>query len=129
MTMQLYRTASASGGFDHGPWEDVQGELPSTAIPIPRYPEPFEDWIDGAWVVADPQALANWSAGPEHISTARAQKRIEALMVKQGLVLTHGLLAAEAEARGITIKNLAEIVLEKTAHFHATELERQKVSL
>lgn len=126
---KLYRIIGADGFPVHGPWDEAQGPLPDDAEEIERLPEAFEERVNGKWVVIEHEALANWKAGPEHIAAARAQKRIEAMLIKSGVMLESGLLLAEAGERKITVNEMANLVMAKSAEFETTEIDRQKASL
>ena len=130
MSKIFIRTIGKADGFPvHEAWDEaVQGPTPDGAVVIPRLPEAFEKWVDGAWVVPANavKARADWSVPAEHIAAVHMQKRIEAALIKGGKVLDGGLLAPEAEQRGISQEEMAEIIEVKAADFYATEVKRQK---
>jgi hypothetical protein len=72
--------------------------------------------------MADDPALL---APPEHIASVHAQKALEAAIILSGITLTHGLLAAEAEALGIKIEDLAEQVAEHRKKERELEVARR----
>jgi hypothetical protein len=100
---------------------------PAGAVEVDRMPEDFEDFDPDrrVWVKNNP-GQADWEAGPEHIAEARAQKRVEALLIRSGVAVAGGLLEAEAKERGIDLSELAELVLQKSQDFHAKELARHE---
>jgi hypothetical protein len=72
--------------------------------------------------VADDPALL---VPPEHIASVHLQKAVEASLILSGVTLTHGLLAAEAEALGIKIEDLAEQVAAKREQERELEVARR----
>src|SRR6266446_7937133 len=101
---------------------DRQGSLPAGAVEVDRMPGSFEDWTtERGWHVTDEQAKADFEAGPAVIAENRLQKRIEASQVKFGV---GGSLVAEAEARGIDLNAMADMVLAKAGDFVAAEVAR-----
>lgn len=93
-------------------------------IELDREPGEFEEF-DGKGLVVNAKRRADTLTGSEHIAEARAQKRIEAVLIAAGVDLPGGMIAAEAEARGLTPADLAALVLEKSAGFVAAEVARQ----
>lgn len=94
-------------------------------VEIGREPGEFEVFAKDTLVV-DLKRQADALAGPEHIAEARLQKRIEAILIKAGVVLTEGFLVAEAELRGVTQDAMATDVLAKAGSIFADELARQQ---
>lgn len=124
--MTLIRIIGDDGQPMHMEWE---GELPEGAEAIERLPAPFEERVAGAWVVNDPEGLADWNVSLEHIARVHAQKQIEALLIKSGVALVGGFLTPEAGRRKITPDQMADIVNAKAASFIADELTRQDASI
>lgn len=122
---KLVRLVGSDGTPQITEWDtETQGELPAAAVELDRAPGPFEDFIDGAWVY-DAKGHADQVATPAHIVQAHMQKRIEAILVTSGHILTAGLLFEEAKLRAIALPELADAVMERSAAFEAAELERQ----
>ena len=104
--------------------DDWQGDLPAGAEIIERLPEPFEEWDGAQFAIpkASAKAKADWESTPEHIAESRLQKRIEAILIRG---LDKGLLAPEAAKRGITLGEMADLVIAESAGFNEAELARQ----
>ena len=118
--MTRYRRIDENGLPSFG--STLEGEpLPEGAIEVEREPGPFEDFVGGAWV-HDAKGHADERAGPEHIAEAHLQKRIEAILIRG---LDKGLLAPEAAKRGITLGEMADLVIAKSAGFNEAERARQ----
>lgn len=98
--------------------------LPEGAVWVSRWPGPFEDRFDGAWV-RDHRGKADAEVPRAHIEEARALKYLEALAVLSGVELATGLLKLEAQQRGLTVQELAEMVLAKRVDFIRREVRRQ----
>lgn len=108
----------------------TDGALPKGAREVPRLPGPFERWDDTAGdFTYDAEGHANHLAGPAHIAEMRMQKAIEARLIAGGIVSDEMLLAKEAVLRGVSARDMADIVLAKVAAAVETELDRQAVSL
>ena len=132
MSETFIRIVGEDGQPMHMPWDfEQQGPLPDFAEEIPRLPKPFEEWTGKAFVEREgsQKAKADAAAGVEHIAEARLQKRIEAVLIASGVVLTSGLIAEEARLRGVEPAALATMVLEKAADFAAIEMTRQESDL
>lgn len=123
--MKIYRRIDDGGQPSFGSVEDGK-RLPARAVEVDRWPGPFEDFVKGKWVY-DADDHANQLAGTVHIAEAHAQKRIEALLVKMGLSLPAeiALLPGEAQDKGISLEEMADIVAAKVASFQAKEQARQ----
>ena len=100
------------------------GEMPDGAIEVPRAPEMYERWNGAEWVM-DERARADALAGKAHIDEARSLKYVEALAILNGVPLEGGMLALEAQEKGLDLKEYARLALEKRAAFIACEMQRQ----
>lgn len=72
-------------------------------------------------IADDPYALVS----PEHLASVHLQKAIEATLILSGYDLPAGLLAAEAQARGIDVLELAEQVRGHREPERNFEVERR----
>lgn len=122
------RIADNTGGFMHMPFT---GDLPEGAEVIPRLPKPYEEWINGQWILSDEnKAIATEQAllanDPAHIERAHMRKQIEAMLLDNGVSIVGSLLEAEAKQKKMPVNELAAIVKEKAAKFIKAELARQK---
>lgn len=107
---------------------DPKAKLPKGAVEVDRAPAPGEDYTpEGGWHVKDPKALADYGLG-WHIEEAHVQKRIEALLIANGVPMAGGLLDAESKMRGIALEEMAAIVSDKAADFFEIEAIRQRSS-
>lgn len=100
--------------------------LPNGAIEVPRLPLEGEHWdaATGAFVT-DHAIVADMAVPPGHIDTAHIIKATQAALVLSGATLTHGLLAEEAAALGISITSLAAQVEAQDQAFRAAEIARR----
>lgn len=74
----------------------------------------------------DCEACPYLLASPEHLANVHLQKAIEAALIASGYRLTAGLLAAEAEALGIGLEELAEAVLARRKAERDYEVARRR---
>jgi hypothetical protein len=103
--------------------EGADGEaLPEGAVEVPRLPRLGESW-DGETFVLDRVAKADIEYPPSHVSRAHQHKVLEALLIKSGTEV-EGILSAEAPMRGLTLIEMADLVLSEAASFIADELAR-----
>jgi hypothetical protein len=97
--------------------------------PIIIHPDQLEGYVGckvlGPATEADMADDPALMAPPEHIASVHAQKALEAAIILSGVTLTHGLLAAEAEALGIKIEDLAEQVAAKRRQERELEVARR----
>ncbi|MES2754892.1 MAG: hypothetical protein V4659_09530 [Pseudomonadota bacterium] len=99
----------------------------SAPVAVDRAPGPFEDFIDGKWVVDHERAIdaAHLAAhGSDAIKLAHARKATEAAIVMAGGVVTGGLLAREATLTGQLLPALAKAVLARAEAAAASEVAR-----
>ncbi len=123
--MAIYRLVGADGA---AMFFENDFDAPEGAVEVERFPGPYEDFVDGEWVYQS-IAHANELAGPKHIAEAHLTKYMEALLVKSGVTLTTGLLAAEARLQGVAVADIADAVMVKRAEFIAKETTRQEAQL
>lgn len=94
-------------------------------IEIPRMPSEHEHWDTSTnSFVCNQKALIDETYGQAAIAAAHARKAIEADMILSGVSLPKGMLAAEAEATGQDILELAKIVANKSKSIVEAEIER-----
>lgn len=105
--------------------------MPAYAVArVPRLPEMFERWDEAAGdFVCDKEGLADWKAGRAHIEAAHQRKALEAILIQAGIAGPNMLLAKEADLRGVTISDMATLVLSKQAESQAKEINRQREKL
>lgn len=85
----------------------------------------YEGWTILKKRVAEPKDNPLERPSVAHMASVHAQKALEATMILSGYDLTAGLLAAEAEALGIPLKDLAQQVHERRADERAFEIQRR----
>lgn len=93
-----------------------------------RAPEEHEEWdhAAGAWKI-NQLRKADTDFGAAHIDKAHSAKQLEAAMVLSGVTLTHGLLAEEAAALGVSVEEIAQAVHDRAAEFRASEVSRRTI--
>lgn len=99
--------------------------LPEGAVTVDRVPGAGEDFVEGEWVT-NHRAVADAQVTATVIEEARALKYLEALAIKKVGDLPTGLLKLEAEERGITQDQMADMVLARRAEFVRREVQRQR---
>jgi len=85
----------------------------------------YADWRVIRKKVAQPKDNPLERPSVAHMASVHAQKAIEATLILSGYELTAGLLAAEAEAVGVPIADLARQVHERRADERAFEIQRR----
>lgn len=111
------------GGYHALPEEEP---LPPGAIRIPRLPEGGETWHPATGQFRKDNSIAADMVVPaDHKEHAHLLKSLEASIILSGFMLTHGLLAEEARAIGVTTIDLARTVAQRDAEFRAREIARR----
>ncbi len=100
--------------------------LPKGAVPVPRLPACGEQWDAKAKAFRTDAAIAaDMEVPANHKERAHLLKALEASVILSGFTLTHGLIAEEARALGISTIDLARIVAERAEEFRAREVQRR----
>lgn len=95
---------------------------------VPRLPKPGEKWDATAKAfVFDPTAYTDQTTPVGHVDEAHHQKALEAILIKSGVPLTHGLLVEEATALAIPLATLADQVHAAQAAFRLREVTRREI--
>jgi len=103
------------------------GALPAGAVETPRLPGNGEAWNAAAGRFdLNEEVQADLEVSREHIETVHLLKTVEAAVILSGVMLSHGLLAEEAEATGIPILTLAGMVAAKGEEMRARERVRRE---
>lgn len=108
--------------------EIPDGGVPAGAQVVDRFPVAGEDFVDGQWVV-NAAYVADSQVPVGHIQKAHALKTLEASMILSGYDLSHGILAQEAQLRGITLMEMAQIVRDRSNEFLSLEIGRMSTKV
>lgn len=133
--MKYYRYVNADDSVSYVMVDDDQKPPPAARgkpkpVEVDRMPKAFEDYCPKkkCWTF-DKAARADSQAGLMHIHIAHAIKSIEARLVKAGYQEQAIVLSREAEIRGISINEMADLVLQSESGFVDLECERIKSKL